>query len=104
MKLNSISNSPLYKNPQVQKSNHVVPKEVQKAGFGSNLKAATAKPTQKSERKVFSPQAEKILSMKEKVEIQAKFKAHFQQEVGYSRGGHVKTSPISLGQKLDLKG
>ncbi len=104
MKLNSISNNPLYQNPKVQKSGRVVPKEVQKPGFGNNLKTAAAKPTQKSEKNVFSPQAEKILSVQEKVEIQGKFKAHFRQEVGYSRAGRVKTSSVSLGQKLDLKG
>ncbi len=104
MKLNSISNSPLYQNPKVQKSGRVVPKEVQKAGFGKNLKAASVKKTDGTETRVFSPQAEKILSVKEKVEIQAKFEAHSVQDVGYSRGGHVKANPAYLGQKLDLKG
>jgi len=104
MKLNSISNSPLYQNPKIQKSGHVVPKEVQKTGFGNNLKAVSAKKIQGTDTKVFSPQAEKILTVKEKVEIQAKFKAHSQQDVGYSRGGRVKTDPAYLGQKLDLKG
>ncbi|NOY77387.1 MAG: hypothetical protein GXO76_05900 [Calditrichaeota bacterium] len=104
MKLNAISNAPLYQNPKIQKSGRVVPKDVPKTGLGKNPKKPPAEKSQGTAAKLFSAQAEKILTAKEKVEIHSKFKAHSQQDVGYSRGGRVKMNPAYLGQKLDLKG
>lgn len=104
MKINSIPNNHLYKSPKIQKTNRVVPKEVQKSGFGKNIKAASQKPVRETEKKDFSAEAEKILSQKEKVEIQAKFGNSFKEAMGYSRRGQVKPATAFPGQKLDLKG
>ncbi|GBD94713.1 hypothetical protein BMS3Abin05_02325 [bacterium BMS3Abin05] len=103
MKLNSISNHPLYQKPKVNPTQKVVPKELQGTNFRRAYKEAAAGSNPKIEEANFSPQAEKILSLHEKVEIRTKFGAENGQDAGYSRRGKLNMKNASLGRKIDLK-